>query len=125
MAQACIHDYVLTEQANILIADDLRPRLGDFGLAHMMESQNVNTATSSLAKGTVRWMAPELMVPSAQSPSISNVKTAVDIYAFGCTMLEVCPHKGELRTSLTTIHRTIHRSSLGHHLFPIINKMLL
>lgn len=58
--------------------------------------------------GTVRWMAPELLLPenfgfagnlSGQIPSPST-----DIYAFGMTILEVkaCLHQQKFETNLPT-----------------------
>ncbi|KAJ7598003.1 kinase-like domain-containing protein [Mycena floridula] len=37
------------------------------------------------SKGSFRWMAPELLIPSDISPR----SRAQDIYAFGCTVLEI------------------------------------
>ena len=74
----------------MLVTDDLRCCLGDFGLASVIESQFATTATSGFTQGTVRWMAPELLDHSQLSANDSQKHTAGDIYAFGCTVFEVC-----------------------------------
>ncbi|KAE9404364.1 kinase-like protein [Gymnopus androsaceus JB14] len=77
-------------QANILVADDLRCCLADFGLTLFISDSRTlsNATTSSMTKGTTRWMAPEFIIPNnsvTQAPS----DTSRDIYAFGCTILEI------------------------------------
>jgi serine/threonine protein kinase len=76
-------------QTNVLVTDDLRCCLGDFGLVSVMETQFATTATSGVTQGTVRWMAPELLDHSCVPPGGSQTHTASDIYAFGCTVYEV------------------------------------
>ena len=71
-------------------------RLADFGLAVVIdESTTEGVADSRGMRGTVRWMAPELLLPERfgftgkflnQLPSIST-----DIYAIGMIILEVSP----------------------------------
>ncbi len=51
------------------------------------ESQNLNT-TSGMRRGSLRWLAPEYMLP--ESPDQSYI-TARDSYAYGCTVIEVGP----------------------------------
>lgn len=67
----------------MLVQADLTCCLADFGLALVAETQSLLSATLSTAgKGTLRWMAPELLQgQKAQKES--------DIYALGCTALEV------------------------------------
>jgi len=56
------------------------PRLGDFGLAKLMESGELDTVTSQLV-GTPRFMAPELLNEPTE-PS----DAAADIYALGAVL---------------------------------------
>lgn len=70
--------------ANILVTDKLVCCLADFGLARVAESQ-VFTTTTSLNAGTVRWMAPEVLLPCGHI----EIQPQRDVYAFGCTVLEV------------------------------------
>ncbi|KAF9068879.1 kinase-like domain-containing protein [Rhodocollybia butyracea] len=74
--------------ANILVTDDFRCCLADFGLSVIStESQAWTIATSnSLLKGAIHWLAPEYISPNA-SPKVPH--TSRDIYAFGCTIVEV------------------------------------
>lgn len=72
---------------NILVTDKLVCCLADFGLARVAESQPATT--TSFSAGTVRWMAPELLIPTADDESQTQNHSSRDIYAFGCTVLEV------------------------------------
>ncbi|KAE9404200.1 kinase-like protein [Gymnopus androsaceus JB14] len=77
--------------ANILVTDDFHCCLADFGLALITaDSQSWSTATTSTMKGAIRWMAPELIVQGrGLSVKSSLHQTSRDIYAFGCTVVEV------------------------------------
>ncbi|KAF9070944.1 kinase-like domain-containing protein [Rhodocollybia butyracea] len=76
---------------NILVTNDLRCCLADFGLAVInTESQAWTVATSTSAtKGTIRWMAPEYIF--SRGPKAPH--TSRDIYAFGCTIFEIITRK--------------------------------
>lgn len=81
-------------QANILIDSGCCARLADFGLSVAIDESITGSAAASRAtRGTVRWMAPELLDPNKfgfkgkflkQLPSVST-----DVYAIGMTILEV------------------------------------
>lgn len=75
-------------QANILVTDDFRCCLADFGLSVIStESQAWTIATSSsFLRGAIHWLAPEYISPDT-SPKAPH--TSRDIYAFGCTIVEV------------------------------------
>ena len=87
-------DTELFPKVNILIDSEYRARLADFGLAAIVNGITSSSATTSFgAKGTTRWMAPELLFPEEfgftgrfekQLPSKDT-----DIYAIGMTILEV------------------------------------
>ncbi|KAF9064951.1 kinase-like domain-containing protein [Rhodocollybia butyracea] len=75
--------------ANILITDDLRCCLTDFGLALITaNSQSWTATTTSSMKGAIRWMAPELFNHSDSVPAVLDHPSR-DIYAFGCTIIEI------------------------------------
>jgi serine/threonine protein kinase len=89
--------YMLTSfwnsQANVLIDENYRCYLADFGIAALISTKTATvgfaTATRS-TKGTMRWMAPELFDFTKLNTDSSGIKSAPrDIYAFACTMLEV------------------------------------
>ena len=51
-------------KVNILIDSECRARLADFGLAAIVgETTSRTTAADGKLKGTIRWMAPELLFP--------------------------------------------------------------
>jgi serine/threonine protein kinase len=54
--------------------------LTDFGLSRMMEDSTLWNTTASVAKGTIRWMAPELL-----DGTVQTVTKEADIWAFGMT----------------------------------------
>lgn len=77
-------------KANILVSNNLRCCLADFGLAlSTANSQSWSTAISSTTKGAIRWMAPELFHHDGSVDAVVDHPSR-DIYAFGCTVIEVC-----------------------------------
>ena len=72
-------------QPNVLISETREPLLADFGLSRVLASSLAGLTTSTTLaspKGTVRWMAVELFLPSEANPEpISTFET--DIWAFG------------------------------------------
>jgi Protein kinase domain len=72
-------------QANILINNDHHACLADFGLTSIIADPVSGCSnTPARAAGTVRWMAPEILVAENFSPS-----TLGDVYAVGMTFYEV------------------------------------
>ncbi|KAJ7826634.1 kinase-like domain-containing protein [Mycena leptocephala] len=71
---------------NILVDGDGHARLVDFGLTALFDA---TPRSSSHRAGSVRWMAPELLNPSAFTPQIFLRSPASDIYAYGCVCLEM------------------------------------
>jgi serine/threonine protein kinase len=78
-------------QANILINSHQRAVLADFGLATILIDPGVSIAntTSSAIKGTIPWMAPELLYPERFGLTHCKLTKASDMYAFGMLILEV------------------------------------
>jgi len=84
----------MSRKVNVLIDSECRARLADFGLAAVVdETTSKTTAANDKLKGTIRWMAPELLLPEdfgfigkfrKQLPSKDT-----DIYAIGMTIFEV------------------------------------
>ncbi|KAK0498047.1 kinase-like domain-containing protein, partial [Armillaria luteobubalina] len=72
--------------ANILVTDDLRCCLANFGLSLFAESQTFDS-TSKMGKGSARWLAPEHLDPNAVIDRAYI--TMRDIYAYGCTVVEI------------------------------------
>ncbi|KAF8196270.1 kinase-like protein, partial [Mycena galopus ATCC 62051] len=80
--------------ANILIDDGGQACLADFGLALAVESQACSASSAGSTGGTLRWLAPEILDSSRKADRQAS-QTKRDIYAFGCTILEIytgsCP----------------------------------
>ena len=74
---------------NVLLADDGRIKIGDFGLAR---AASANTATGQALLGTIAYLSPELV-----TRGIADTRS--DIYAVGIMMFEMLtgeqPFKGE------------------------------
>jgi beta-lactam-binding protein with PASTA domain/tRNA A-37 threonylcarbamoyl transferase component Bud32 len=74
---------------NVLLADDGRIKIGDFGLAR---AASANTATGAALLGTIAYLSPELV-----TRGIADARS--DIYAVGIMMFEMLtgeqPFKGE------------------------------
>ncbi|KIK65091.1 hypothetical protein GYMLUDRAFT_159913, partial [Collybiopsis luxurians FD-317 M1] len=75
--------------ANILVTEDLHCCLADFGLAlTTSDSQAWSAATTGTMKGAIRWMAPELLNTEGLPDEILKSPSR-DIFALGCTMVEI------------------------------------
>ncbi|TDL19838.1 kinase-like protein, partial [Rickenella mellea] len=73
---------------NILIDDSWHARLADFGLANFA-NETLRTVSSVMHAGSTRWMAPELLSPEREGLERFARTKASDIYALGCTTLEI------------------------------------
>ncbi|KAK0234605.1 kinase-like domain-containing protein [Armillaria nabsnona] len=79
---------------NILIDRQGYAIITDFGLSKVMSDFSTSTgmACSSFFAGTMRWMAPEMilaLVEDESEPKVPRVTTASDVYAFGSVCLEI------------------------------------
>jgi beta-lactam-binding protein with PASTA domain/tRNA A-37 threonylcarbamoyl transferase component Bud32 len=74
---------------NVLLADDGRIKIGDFGLAR---AASANTATGAALLGTIAYLSPELV-----TRGVADARS--DIYAAGIMMFEMLvgeqPYKGD------------------------------
>uniref|UniRef100_A0A0D9WPB3 non-specific serine/threonine protein kinase n=1 Tax=Leersia perrieri TaxID=77586 RepID=A0A0D9WPB3_9ORYZ len=77
--QRVIHRDIKT--SNILLDASLRPRLGDFGLARLMDHNK--SPVSTLTAGTMGYLAPEYL----QSGKATE---QTDVFSYGVVVLEVC-----------------------------------
>ena len=77
---------------NVLIADDGRVKVADFGLARAISAETQHTATGGVLIGTVSYLAPELVVDG-------RADARSDVYAAGVLIYEMLtgrkPHEGE------------------------------
>jgi eukaryotic-like serine/threonine-protein kinase len=87
---------------NVLIADDGRVKVADFGLAKAVSATTQHTATGVLI-GTVSYVAPELVVEGRSD-------ARADVYAVGVILYELLtgkkPHEGE--TPLQVAYKHVH-----------------
>ncbi|KAG7091121.1 hypothetical protein E1B28_010175 [Marasmius oreades] len=69
---------------NIVVTSEGRACITDFGLSRIADSSVLtNTNPTSHSGGTVRWLAPELLIGGQRSSKES------DMYAFGCLCYEI------------------------------------
>ncbi|KAL0570533.1 Rho guanine nucleotide exchange factor [Marasmius crinis-equi] len=73
------------KSVNILVTPDERACIGDFGLSRVADSHGLrlSTSTSGQARGTIRWLSPELLEPPCHS------STRSDIYAYASVCYEI------------------------------------
>lgn len=85
---------------NILLAEDGRIKIGDFGLAR---ATTANTATGAQLLGTIAYLAPELVTRG-------TADARSDIYALGILLYEMLvgeqPYKGEQPMQIAFQHAT-------------------
>jgi len=83
---------------NVLLADDGRIKIADFGLAR---AATHNTATSQALLGTIAYLSPELI-----SRGVADVRS--DIYALGIMMFEMLtgqqPYQGDQAVTIAYQH---------------------
>ena len=96
---------------NVLIADDGRIKVADFGLARAFDANTTHTATGGLLIGTVSYLAPELIVNGKADPRS-------DVYAAGVLLYEMLtgrkPHEGAspIQVAYKHVHEDIAAPSM-------------
>ena len=77
---------------NVLLANDGRIKVADFGLARAVSAETQHTATGGVLIGTVSYLSPELVVDG-------KADARSDVYAAGVIIYEMLtgrkPHEGE------------------------------
>ena len=97
---------------NVLLADDGRVKVADFGLARAFDAAATHTATGGLLVGTVSYLAPELIEGRRADPR-------ADVYAAGVLLHELLtgrkPHQGEtpIQIAYKHVHEDVPAPSLS------------
>ncbi len=77
---------------NVLLAEDGRVKVADFGLARAVSAETQHTATGGVLIGTVSYLSPELVVDG-------RADARSDVYAAGVILYELLtgrkPHEGD------------------------------
>ncbi|TVU12383.1 hypothetical protein EJB05_46024, partial [Eragrostis curvula] len=68
--------------ANILLDDDMVPKVADFGLSRLFDCKNSQTVTKNYPAGSLGYMAPEYMFDHV-------ITTKADIYSLGVIITEI------------------------------------
>ena len=91
---------------NVLIADDGRVKVADFGLARAISSDTQHTATGGVLIGTVSYLSPELVVNG-------RADARADVYAAGVLLYELLtghkPHQADnpIQVAYKHVHEDI------------------
>jgi serine/threonine-protein kinase len=84
--------------SNILIDEEGRPRVTDFGLAKLLDSDTRHAGQDATASGAVLG-TPSYMSPEQASGDISTIGRTSDIYSLGAVLYELLtgrpPHRAE------------------------------
>ncbi|KAF9511980.1 hypothetical protein BS47DRAFT_1346143 [Hydnum rufescens UP504] len=71
--------------ANVLISDNHKILITDFGLSKYLDQ----SPTSTVNRGNIRWMAPELLEQEIPRGDLTPYTEATDIYSFAMTTIEI------------------------------------
>jgi serine/threonine protein kinase/beta-lactam-binding protein with PASTA domain len=91
---------------NVLLADDGRIKVADFGLSRAINSETQHTATGGVLIGTVSYLAPELVVNG-------HADARADVYAAGVMIYEMLtghkPHQADspIQVAYKHVHQDI------------------
>jgi beta-lactam-binding protein with PASTA domain/serine/threonine protein kinase len=91
---------------NVLMADDGRVKVADFGLARAINSETQHTATGGVLIGTVSYLSPELVVNG-------RADARADVYAAGVLIYEMLtghkPHQADspIQVAYKHVHEDI------------------
>ena len=106
---------------NVLLADDGRVKVADFGLARAINSETQHTATGGVLIGTVSYLSPELVVNG-------KADARADVYAAGVLIYEMLtghkPHQADspIQVAYKHVHEDIPRSVGEHTRHPAVRR---
>jgi eukaryotic-like serine/threonine-protein kinase len=96
---------------NVLLADDGRIKVADFGLARAVNAETQHTATGGVLIGTVSYLSPELVVDG-------KADARSDVYAAGVLLYEMLtghkPHQADspIQVAYKHVHEDVPAPSL-------------
>jgi serine/threonine protein kinase len=96
---------------NVLLADDGRVKVADFGLARAVNAETQHTATGGVLIGTVSYLSPELVVDG-------KADARSDVYAAGVLIYEMLtgqkPHQADspIQVAYKHVHEDVPAPSL-------------
>ncbi len=96
---------------NVLLADDGRVKVADFGLSRAINAETQHTATGGVLIGTVSYLSPELVVDG-------KADARADVYAAGVLIYEMLtghkPHQADtpLQVAWKHVHEDVPAPSL-------------
>jgi len=96
---------------NVLLADDGRIKVADFGLARAVNAETQHTATGGVLIGTVSYLSPELVVDG-------KADARSDVYAVGVLLYEMLtgakPHQADspIQVAYKHVHEDVPAPSL-------------
>ena len=97
---------------NVLLADDGRVKVADFGLARAVNAETQHTATGGVLIGTVSYLSPELVVDG-------KADARSDVYAAGVLLYEMLtglkPHQADspIQVAYKHVHEDVPAPSRG------------
>ncbi|KAG6905886.1 hypothetical protein DXG01_017093 [Tephrocybe rancida] len=101
---------------NILIDEQGRARLCDFGIASVCDPEIKAWTTQSSASskgGSTRWQAPELFDLTEDDEDVKNT-TSSDVYAFGCVCYEFI-NLDKIFTGKIPFYNILRDATVSHH----------
>ncbi|KAG6916432.1 hypothetical protein DXG01_006836 [Tephrocybe rancida] len=102
--------------SNILIDEQGRARLCDFGIASVCDPEIKAWTTQSSASskgGSTRWQAPELFDLTEDEEDVKNT-TSSDVYAFGCVCYEFI-NLDKIFTGKIPFYNILRDATVSHH----------
>ena len=85
MVLTSVNIFTRLRKDNILISSNEAPLLTDFGMSHMLTGASILEAATCGVKGTIRWLAPEII--NSQDPEDVLHTEASDVWALGMVYL--------------------------------------